>query len=73
MEGVHLERSRDGDAAALRALYHATDGVNWRTPWDLTANPKTWHGVNMNGVCRVVSLSLRKNKLQGEGLTARSD
>lgn len=68
VQGVQHEGSRDGDVAALRALYHATDGVNWIRTWELTANPETWFGVTMNSDGRVVSLGLDGNNLHGEKL-----
>ena len=56
-----------GDRAALAALYHATDGPNWRnnTNW-LTDQPlDTWYGVTTDDSGRVTELSLRDNRLNG--------
>ena len=56
-----------GDRAALAALYHATDGPNWRnnTNW-LTDQPlHTWYGVTTDDSGRVTELSLRDNRLNG--------
>ncbi len=54
------------DRDALIALYNATDGANWRNPWDLNADMNTWIGVTLNENNRVVGLNLSNNNLSGE-------
>ena len=57
---------------ALVALYHATDGPNWRdnTNWLSDAPLDEWHGVSHStfddGKAGVVILSLNHNQLSGE-------
>ena len=55
------------DYNALVALYNATNGVNWTSPWDLN-NPDvcTWPGVFCNGNNRVVTLFLVSQNLDGQ-------
>ena len=56
------------DFAALRALYHATDGVNWddNDNW-LTDAPLTdWHGIRVDDEGRVIGIYLNSNNLSGE-------
>jgi len=58
------------DYEALKALYEAIDGDNWKnnTGWDLSGNvsvTRNWVGVTVrNG--RVVSMSLSHNRLSGD-------
>ena len=55
------------DRAALVALYEATDGANWNANanWVTDAPLGEWHGVEVDGARRVVSLSLTGNNLTG--------
>ena len=61
------------DWAALVALYNATDGANWGTPWntnenltpDLGLSNADWNGVETGSNCRVVKLELGSNNLSG--------
>ncbi|CAN0343564.1 unnamed protein product, partial [Scytosiphon promiscuus] len=55
------------DRDALVALYHATDGPNWKNSsnWNSDADLSEWHGVILNGQGRVVGLSLSFNQLRG--------
>ena len=59
------------DRAALAALYHATDGPNWRdnTSWLSDKPLSKWYGVTTEeeeGEGRVVQLDLKNNQLRGE-------
>ena len=55
------------DRAALVALYEATGGPNWSNSdnWLSDAPLGEWHGVETDGVGRVVSLELVENRLAG--------
>ncbi|MEO1259009.1 MAG: GEVED domain-containing protein [Bacteroidota bacterium] len=54
------------DYAALEALYNATDGANWNTPWDLNdCDVCNWNGVNCTTNDRVSSLSMPNNNMTG--------
>ena len=61
------------DQAALVALYNATDGANWGTPWntnvnltpDLGLSNTDWNGVETDSSCRVVKLSVGYRGLSG--------
>ena len=55
------------DRAPLVALYNATDGRNWthRDNWLTDAPLGDWHGVEINGEGRVISLELPENGLVG--------
>ena len=60
--------SASRDRAALEAIYHATDGPNWRsnTNW-LSAKPlDEWDGVSTDADGRVTRLSLGWNGLTGQ-------
>ncbi len=68
-----LAGSLEEDWRALRALYIATDGDNWRnnTNWDVTnssvvtaANLATWHGLEV-AMGRVTEVRLPENLLTG--------
>lgn len=52
---------RNADSLALVALYNATGGATWTTPWVLTNPITTWTGVQLNasGCVFVVNLSGR--------------
>ena len=56
------------DRAALVALYHATDGPNWRVNdnWLTDEALENWYGVTTDDTGRVVSLALHYNGLAGE-------
>ena len=58
----------DDDRAALVALYHATDGPNWRDRdgWLTDAPLGEWYGVDTDGSGRVVRLKLAGYWEQGE-------
>ena len=63
---VH-DRAGSAERAALVALYHATDGPNWRTNdnW-LTDQPvAAWYGVFTDSNGRVNRLVLEDNRLRG--------
>lgn len=57
------------DSLSLVALYEATDGVNWFTPWDLSQPINTWAGirlyVNGDDEDRVREVSIWSNNLNG--------
>ncbi len=56
---------------ALRALYNATGGPNWKNerdavnPWDDAQNIENWHGVYLTGNGNVYMLDLSENDLEG--------
>jgi Leucine-rich repeat (LRR) protein len=52
------------DRAALLAIYNATDGANWTTPWDTTLVETTWAGVTIVNDT-VTMLNLSSNNLFG--------
>ena len=56
------------DRAALEALYHATDGLNWtdNTNWLSHSPVSRWYGVLTDGSGRVTDLFLDGNGLTGE-------
>ena len=56
------------DRDVLVALYHATDGPNWRknTNWLSEAPLGEWHGVATDSDGRVTDLRLFNNRLSGE-------
>ena len=56
------------DREALAALYHTTDGPNWRdnTNWLSDAPLDEWHGVFDDSTDSVIILSLNHNQLSGE-------
>ena len=69
---VDAEQANSGsaatDRAALEALYHATDGPNWKTSTNwLSGDPlSAWHGVlKTTPSGRVQVLSLNSNRLHG--------
>ena len=66
--GITLQPSADDDRTALTALYHATDGDNWRnnTNWLTNAPLDDWHGVTTNSDGRVTGLELTYNDMHGE-------
>ncbi len=55
------------DRSALVALYHATDGLNWRQSdnWVTNAPLSEWRGVSVNAEGRVVRLRLHWQGLAG--------
>ena len=64
--------SVEGDREALEALYHATDGPNWRSSddWLTDAPLGWWNGVESEdghetGTGRVIGLALISNNLSG--------
>ena len=59
---------RIADRNALVALYHATDGVNWRdnTNWTSDSPLSEWYGVATDDSGRVTELILDDNQLSGE-------
>ncbi|CAB1109013.1 unnamed protein product [Ectocarpus sp. CCAP 1310/34] len=66
------------DRAALIALFHSTDGANWKRKrnWNTEAGLATWEGVRLNHAGRVVELALPNNNLHGsipEALGALSE
>ncbi len=69
-EPTVIESSPDRDA--LVALYHATDGENWRytTNWLSTWPIGEWHGVTTDVDGLLTGLHLSRNQLRGEITTA---
>ena len=59
--------SAASDRAALVALYHATNGPNWRYSdnWLSDAPLNEWHGVTTDHNGRVIRLELDRNGLRG--------
>ena len=59
--------SVEGDRAALKALYHATRGHNWKknTNWLSDTPLEQWHGIYTNEHGRVITLDLNHNDLSG--------
>ena len=55
------------DRETLVALYHATDGPNWRdnTNWLTNAPLDQWHYVSTDSAGRVIHVNLRDNQLSG--------
>lgn len=55
------------DRSALVALYHATDGPEWKSKrfWNTRTDLSLWHGIKVNDQGRVVELVLVDNFLQG--------
>ena len=54
------------DRSELIKLYNATDGANWKHPWDLTQPVSTWHGVgSTNDGCSVSYINLSNEGLTG--------
>ena len=67
-DAAAAQGSVSDDRQALAALYHATDGENWKTNsnW-LSEKPlAAWHGVTTDKNGRVTQLTLIKNRLSGE-------
>ncbi|CAB1097074.1 unnamed protein product [Ectocarpus sp. CCAP 1310/34] len=72
------EQMSSMDRAALIALFHSTDGANWKRKrnWNTDAGLATWEGVRLNHAGRVVELALPNNNLHGsipEALGALSE
>ncbi|CAB1112897.1 unnamed protein product [Ectocarpus sp. CCAP 1310/34] len=72
------EQMPSTDRAALIALFHSTDGSNWKrkSNWNTDAGLATWEGVELNHAGRVVGLFLPNNNLHGsipEALGALSE
>ena len=61
-----LPQLSDAERQALVEIYEQTGGENWTHTWDLTANPLTWHGVQVDDSGRVSGLDLSNNNLQGD-------
>jgi len=58
--------TNSSDSLALVALYQATNGSSWATPWVLTDSVPAWFGVGVDTVTgRVESLNLVHNQLFG--------
>lgn len=58
----------DADYTALKALYHATNGAAWTTPWNINSNAVTtaaWRGVTFDEEGHVIAISLPSNNLRG--------
>ncbi|CAM9165329.1 unnamed protein product [Ectocarpus sp. 6 AP-2014] len=55
------------DYDALVALYHATDGANWKQNrnWITDTDLSQWYGVELNDQGRVACLNLYSNNLRG--------
>ena len=56
---------RSRDSLALVALYHATDGPNWRIPWDLSEPMSEWFGITTNDGGCVIEIILPGHNLNG--------
>lgn len=59
----------ESDSLALIALYRATDGAYWSSPWDLKKSIATWRGVTtalVDGQYRVTALNLPGMGLEGK-------
>ena len=54
------------DRAALAALYHATDGPNWRDNTNWLSDSPEWYGVRTDREGRVTHVELWENQLTGE-------
>ena len=56
------------ELAALRALYHATEGDSWdnNDNWLSDAPLSDWHGIRTDDESRVVEIYLNDNNLSGE-------
>ncbi|WP_428229928.1 Two component regulator three Y domain protein [Flavobacterium sp.] len=62
---IFADTISDKEKNALIKLYHATNGGQWKTKWDLSLSAATWNGVETdNG--KVVGLNLANNNLQGK-------
>jgi len=59
------EMCRQSDSLALVELYHATNGANWDTIWNLTTTIDTWHGITLNESGCVRQIDLSENQLVG--------
>ena len=66
-EGTGAECGPVSAREALQALYHATDGRNWRRSdnWLTDAPLGEWYGVTADGSGRVVALDMQVNGLTG--------
>ena len=66
-EETSAQKPSGPDVDALTALYHATDGDNWKsnTNWLSDQPVSTWHGVYVNDAGRVRALNLNNNQLAG--------
>ena len=64
---VSIAEEASPDRAVLVAFYQATDGRYWkkRDNWLTDAPLGDWHGVEINGEGRVISLELPENELVG--------
>jgi len=56
---------RERDSLALVALYNATDGPNWNTPWNLNLSLSTWEGITVNESGCVTEIDLESKNLTG--------
>jgi hypothetical protein len=50
------------DKKVLMQLYQSTDGLNWKTKWNLNALVETWYGIKVEND-KVVSIVLTNNNL----------
>ena len=66
-DGASAQGSLSADREALVALYHATDGENWKTNsnWLSEGPLSEWHGVTTDKNGRVTELALVDNRLRG--------
>ncbi len=59
--------SARADSASLVALYNATDGANWVTPWDISMPMNTWtSGLTFNASGNVTKIKLENQNLTGD-------
>ncbi len=56
---------RQKDSLNLINLYIATEGANWKTPWDTSQSVKNWMGIGFNEQDCVKSIQLIDNNLRG--------
>ena len=57
---------RESDSLALVALYNATDGLNWRVPWNLARPVAGWWGITLNDQGCVIEIRLWNSNLKGK-------
>ena len=52
------------DKLSLLKLYNATNGVNWKVKWNLSAPVDNWYGIKLEG-SKIVEINLENNNLTG--------
>ena len=68
LNGTGMECAALSDRDILVALYEATDGPSWtiNTNWLNDGPLENWHGVEVDGDGRVITLKLARNNLTGQ-------